>query len=57
MAIQKFTSLIVFLVHADTTAVIIQSGKIISNEVFSNFSGRYPKEGLLGHMVTIFLIF
>ena len=25
--------------------------------MFSNFSGRYPEEGLLGQMVTLFLIF
>ena len=28
-----------------------------SQKMFSKFSGRYPKEGLLDHLVTLFLIF
>ena len=36
MAAQKFTNFDVFLMHADTTAVTIQSNKIVSNEVKDN---------------------
>ena len=36
MATQKFINFDVFLMHTDTTAVTIQSNKIVSNEAKDN---------------------
>ena len=43
MAVQKFTNVVKFFkVHADVTAVTIQSSKVVSSEVKDNYALLEP---------------